>query len=107
MNLNEYAVTNGMKLTKPESNLLSKLETNYGILVNETNTVAVNPLSGMTVQCNPLVAALVKFVTTAYASYNFNGSMQYRNVPVAIGTYDRVRYLVLKLDKGVYAEVLD
>ena len=73
----------------------------------EKYTVAVNPLNGATVNTSALVAALIKFTQIAYTSYEIYGRMSYKNKPVSIQTYDRVRYLVLKLDNKAYAEVLD
>jgi hypothetical protein len=98
---------NTTNLTKPENNLLNKLTTEYGLLVNDSLTAAVNPLNGVTVQTTPLVAALIRFTQVAYQSYELFGKMTFRHKPVSIQTYDRVRYLVLKLDKNAYAEVLD
>ena len=96
-----------MNLTKPENNLVAKLTNDYGVVVNEKYTVAVNALNGATVNTSALVAALIKFTQIAYTSYEIYGRMSYKNKPVSIQTYDRVRYLVLKLDNKAYAEVLD
>jgi hypothetical protein len=96
-----------MNLTNPENNLLAKLTNDYGVLVNDSKTVAVNPLNGVQVQTTPLVAALIRFVQVAYLSYEMSGKMTYKHKPVSIQTYDRTRYLVLKLDRNAYSEVLD
>jgi hypothetical protein len=98
---------NTTNLTKPEQNLLNKLNAEYGLVVNDSLTAAVNPLNGVTVQTTPLVAALIRFTQVAYQSYGLFGKMAFRQKPVSIQTYDRVRYLVLKLDKNAYAQVLD
>jgi hypothetical protein len=98
---------NNITLSKPENNLLNKLTNEYGLLVNDYLTVAVNPLSGARVQTTPLVAALIRFAQAAYISYEVFGSMTFKSKPVTIQTYDRVRYLVLKLDSNAYAEILD
>jgi hypothetical protein len=98
---------NTTNLTKPEQNLLNKLNTDYNLVVSDKWTVAVNPLNGVTVQTTPLVAALIRFTQVAYQSYGLFGKMAFRQKPVSIQTYDRVRYLVLKLDKNAYAQVLD
>ena len=94
-------------LTKPEQNLINKLATTYGLVPSIENTVAVNPYTGVRVNTTPRVASLVHFVQQAYRTYELNGTMSYRSKPVSISFYDRVRYLVLKLDKTAYAEVLD
>lgn len=98
-----------MNLTKPENNLIAKLTNEYGIVVSNNNTTAVNPLNGATVNTSALVAALIRFTQIAYNSYQIygNGKMSFENKPVSIQTYDRTRYLVLKLDRTAYAEVLD
>ena len=53
-------MNNNTNLTKPETNLLNKLTVEYGVVVNESMTAAVNPLSGAQVQTTPLVAALIQ-----------------------------------------------
>ena len=100
---------NNKSLTKPETNLVNKLTAEYGLVVNESNSVATNVLSGVKVQTTPLVAALVRFTQVAYASYELFGSgkMFFNNKPVSIQTYDRVRYLILKLDNEAYYNVID
>lgn len=98
---------NTTNLTKPEQNLVNKLTTEYGLLVNDSLTSAVNPLNGVIIQTTPLTAALIRFAQVAYQSYGIFGKMTFRHKPVSIQTYDRVRYLVLKLDKNAYAQVLD
>lgn len=98
---------NNITLSKPDQNLVNKLTETYGLLVNDSLTKAVNPLSGVTVQTTPLVAALIRFAQVAYMSYEVVGNMTFKQKPVSIQTYDRVRYLVLKLDSYAYSEVLD
>lgn len=98
---------NNITLTKPETNLVNKLTNEYGLVVNDSLTRAVNPLSGASVQTTPLVAALIRFTQVAYQSYEIFGKMSFRQKPVSIQTYDRTRYLVLKLDRNAYSEVLD
>jgi hypothetical protein len=96
-----------MNLTQPETNLVAKLTTEYGLYVNDSLTTAVNRLSGARVQTTPLAAALIRFAQIAYGNYELFGKMSVKNKPVSISMYDRVRYLVLKLDRNAYAEVLD
>jgi len=96
-----------MNLTKPETNLVAKLTADYGVVVNDSVTTAVNRLNGVQVQTTPLVAALIRFAQVAYLSYELYGKMSYKHKSVSIQTYDRVRYLVMKLDNQAYMEVLD
>ena len=98
---------NNTTLTKSEQNLLNKLTTDYNLVVSDKWTVASNPLNGVEVETTPLVAALIRFAQVAYHGYGLFGKMTFRHKPVSIQTYDRVRYLVLKLDKNAYAQVLD
>ena len=98
---------NATKLSTADNNLIATLATKYGVVPNDSLTVAVNPLSGASVTTSPMVAALIRFTQVAYRSYEIFGKMTFRNVPVTIQTYDRVRYLVLKLDSAAYGEILD
>lgn len=110
MNLNEYAALKGIVLTKPQANLLAKLSDKYlvGINAGEPDVcVAYNQVTGAPCSVNPLVYVLHRFVTRTYASYGYTGTMNYNGKPVAIGIFDRVRYLILALDKKAYAELID
>ena len=106
MNLTTYATANGISLKKSESNLLAKLEKDYG-LVTSNNTVVSNPYTGVVVNTNPLIAALIAFAITSYKTYSFSGTMNYLGKKVAVGTWDRTRYLVMKLDADTYYKILD
>lgn len=99
-------------LTKPEANLIAKLHDKYGVVVdlNDTGTVDVrNRLTGVTVTTSKLVATLYEFVICSITSYELrgDGKMFFDGVPVAIGTYDRVRHLILKLDRRAYSDLVD
>ena len=107
MKLTDYPVVNGTPLTTPEKNLLAKLDL-LGVTVNPAETSAVNPCMGNTVEnLHPLVARLSTLVHEIYATYGESGKMNYHGKPVAIGTFDRVKYLVLRLDSRAYSELLD
>lgn len=98
---------NDTKLSTADNNLIAKLASTYKVFPNDSITTAVNPLSGARVQTTPLVAALIRFAQVAYVSYEVAGRMTFRNVPVTIQTFDRVRHLVLKLDNNAYSQILD
>jgi len=98
---------NATKLSTADNNLIAKLAATYNVVPNDSITVAVNPLSGARVQTTALVAAMIRFVQVAYLSYELAGRMTFRNKPVTIQTFDRVRHLVLKLDNNAYAQILD
>ena len=54
-----------------------------------------------------LMAALVNFLLVSYRNYNLFGKMYFNSRPVAIGTYDRVKYLLMKIDNETYYNVID
>lgn len=98
-----------MQLTTAETNLLNTLQSKYGLVVSDNHTTATNMVTGQEFNTTPLVAALVKFLNVTYRSYMLFGlgKMYYNNKPVAFGTYDRAKYLVLKLDRDTYYNVID
>lgn len=96
-----------MNLTTPEKNLINKLQDNYGLIVSENETTVTNLFTGQNFTATPLVAALVNFLNVSYRNYNLFGKMSFNNKPVAIGTYDRTKYLILKLDSDTYYNVID
>lgn len=111
MNLNDSNIINGKTLTKPETNLLNTLVEKYGWQVfSATHGVVVNYLSGAK-KCivDPKVGALIDFAQKAYLNYERSPdfSMVINGVKVPISFYDRVRYLVLKLDNKAYYAILD
>jgi hypothetical protein len=99
-------------LTQPETNLLNKLQTKYGIVINPNDNTKVklyNRFTGVSVETSMLVAALYRFTIEAISNYEMSGDgkMFFNGKPVAIGVYDRVKYLILKLDRKAYAELVD
>lgn len=105
---------NGKTLTKPERNLVAKLQTNYDfdVAVPPEGEVVTrrNRVTGMqSGPLNPLVAALVDFIYECYDAYESNGNyvMSFNGKKVAIGIFDRVKYLVLRLDSNAYSELVD
>lgn len=99
--------TTDINLTKPETNLLNKLTDDYGLEL-PTNLTVINAFSGQSFIANsPLSAALVNFLLVSYRNYNLFGRMFYNNKKVAIGTYDRVKYLLMKIDNETYYNVID
>ena len=113
MNLTDYSTRYPLakKLTKPQMNLLTKLDA-MGVEVGNVTTAYAsrfvqNPVTGYTEALNPFIATLVEWVYRTYATYDFSGGMNYKGTKVAIGTYDRVRMIVLSLDSSVYSNFLD
>ena len=94
-------------LTTPENNLLNKLTTEYGVLISNTNQTVHNQFSGTEFNVTPLSAALVRFLQISYVNYAMFGKMMFNSKPVAIGTYDRAKYLLLKIDRETYYNVID
>ena len=99
--------TTDIALTKPETNLLNKLTDDYGLEL-PTDLTVTNAFSGQDFTANsPLSAALVNFLLVSYRNYSLFGKMFYNNKQVAIGTYDRVKYLLMKIDNETYYNVID
>jgi hypothetical protein len=99
--------TTDIALTKPENNLLNKLTDDYGLEL-PTDLTVTNAFSGQDFTANsPLSAALVNFLLVSYRNYSLFGKMFYNNKQVAIGTYDRVKYLLMKIDNETYYNVID
>lgn len=100
---------NGKTLTKPQSNLVQKLVEKYGVQFSEQPLTAIvyNPCTGVRFAVDENIAVLVSFVHLSYRNYSELGRMQYFGKPVAIGTFDRVRYLILALDASTYSNVID
>lgn len=98
-----------IKLSKADLNLLNKVYEAYNVEAHEDVSYGVNPTSGVSMDVNPTVAALVEFVHTAYANYARSASytMTYNTKRVPINVFDRVKYLVLKLDRRAYGELID
>ena len=101
--LSDLTSVNGHTLTKPERNLLKKLETKHGLVAYESETVVRNALNGVEVtDVNPIVVALIQFVQqTAYGDFTVGGKK------VAVSDFDRTRYLIMKLDNSAYFAILD
>ncbi len=107
MNLITAAAKEGHKLTTAQTNLLLKLEKmGVSIDMNETG-VATNPHTGYSHDVGALVATLVAWVHDTYSTYGFSGTMNWNGTKVAIGTFDRVRMLILSLNKSAYRDFID
>jgi hypothetical protein len=101
-------ILTNISLTKPETNLVNKLVDDYGLVVLDNDLTVQNMCSGQDFTANsPLSAALVRFLNTSYRNYSLFGKMTFNAKPVAINTYDRVKYLVLKIDREIYYSVID
>jgi len=108
MKLTDYTTINGISLTKTEFNLLEKLDIKYGLIVNPHDTTAINMCSGSKFTVSPLSAALVKFLNEAYRTYALDGTqMHFNGNTVAVGIFDRVKYLLMKLDIDTYSNTID
>ena len=107
MKLTDYATAHGIALTQPETNLLEHLYEKYDLLVSEIETTAVNQFTKQEFPASPISAALVRFLNVAYRNYILYGKMSFASTPVSIDTYDRTKYLLLKLDKETYFNTID
>jgi hypothetical protein len=104
----KYLPTN-IKLSNADVNLLNKIADAYSVKAHEDVSYGRNPMTGATMDVNPTVAALVEFIHTAYANYARSTSytMTYNTKRVPINLFDRIKYLVLKLDRRAYGELID
>jgi hypothetical protein len=105
---------NGTTLRKPDLNLVAKLDAmgitlKMGDLQSDGLVFTRNPVSRNTAMLNPFISALINWTFEVYSSYDpmAGDPMNYRGTKVAIGTYDRVRMLVLSLDSEAYSNFLD
>lgn len=97
---------NGKKLTQPQLNLLAKLD-KMGVTISDSLPVVVtNPVNGFSDTLDPFTATLVNWVYRVYSTYHF-GPMNYRGHTVAIGVFDRVKYLVLSISPEAYRNFID
>jgi len=104
MNLTQYSL-NFKTLSKPQMNLLAKLD-EMGVIVDMDNRSVTNPTNGYTEMLDPAIATLVRWVYKVYRTYD-NGKMNYNGTKVAIAIFDRVRYLILDLDKQAFRNFID
>ena len=97
-----------VKLSKPEKNLLAKLES-MGVTIAEVeNSVRVNRVSGQSRTLSPVACALFDFVMESYASYlNTRGQFSYNGNKFPVSVWDRTRYLFLKLWVNEYYALID
>jgi len=68
-----------------------------------------NPLTGWSKEVNPVVAACVRLVQNlAYNNFS-KQALLYWGISDGqrVQVFDRARYLILKLDREVYSEVID
>lgn len=107
MKITDYTTANGISLTTPETNLSNQLSEKYGLLVSEIETTAVNQFTKQEFPASPISAALVRFLNVAYRNYILYGKMSFASTPVTIDTYDRTKYLLLKIDKETYFNTID
>lgn len=105
-NLTDY-IPNTIKLSTAEVRLVEKLMNDYSVVAYDDVDYGVNPTNGVSLNVNPLVAALVEFIHDTYASYSGFAPMSYNGKKVPVALFDRVRYLVLKLDRRAYSELVD
>lgn len=111
MNLTQLAAAKNVKLTKPQMNLLAKLDT-YGVVISDQvpdTLPTVNPVSGYSAELPALLSCLVRLTYKLMQSYENSPTYQmtFNGHKVAIGTYDRVKGLILSLDSKAYMNFID
>ncbi len=119
MKLTDFAAlnnnkVNGNTLRKPDLNLLAKLDAMNVEISDPLPRVVTNHGSGFSGPLHPLIAVLVEWVyethstyDETYSTYGWSGGMSYNGVKVSIGTFDRIRYLILALDKDAFSDFID
>ena len=111
MNLTQLATAKNVKLTKPQANLLAKLDS-YGVLVSDNvpdMLPTTNPITGYVSELPALVSCLVRLTQKLILSYEQSPTYQmtFNGHKVAIQTYDRVKELILSLDSRAYSNFID
>ncbi len=89
----------GKTLTQPELNLLAKID-KIGFKATEVQGERVNPYTGVKHTLEPLAASLFDFIIDTYKA-NMVGSV------FPVQTWDRARYLFLKLWPDQYGDLID
>jgi len=111
MNLTQLAQAKNVNLSTPEWNLLGKLDS-LGVIVSAQipDTLPTrNPITGYTADKPALVSCLVRLTYKLMQSYEQSPTyqMNFNGKKVAIGTYDRVKSLILRLDSDAYRNFID
>ena len=111
MNLTQLAAAKNVTLTTPQTNLLAKLDS-YGVRVSDSvrDTIQTdNPISGHSEELPALVSCLVRLVYKLSMSYGTSPTYQmtFNGHKVAIGTFDRIKGLVLSLNPSAYRNFID
>ena len=115
MNLTSFVNMNGgsifcggKKLTKPQMNLLAKLDAmGVDLVPSGYPAIVTNHSSGFSGPLNPFIGALVEWVYEVYSTYDRAGAMNYNGTKVTVQTFDRTRYLILALDKQAFSDFID
>lgn len=105
MNLNQITSPyQGKKLGKSQLNLLVTLA-GFGVTMPESREIRTNPFSGVSKELDPLAVALYDFVVNT-RNPGF-GPLSFGRHKVAVGIWDRARYLFLALWPDEYYDLLD
>lgn len=94
----------GKKLSKPQLNLLAKLES-FGVTLGENPDKRANTFSGVIHELDPLAVALFDFIIKANGS-RFGG-LSFNGHKVNVNDWDRARYLFLHLWPDQYYDLID
>ena len=104
MDYNVYLV--GVKgVTPADKKFIEKIMPNF----EEHRTIAVNPFSRERFETNPLVANLVTFIQNLeYSDFSAEYLKKWGlSQGQGVQAFDRARVLILKLDPGIYSNVID
>ena len=115
MNLADFVIKNngaispnGVKLSKPQLNLVSQLDgMNVAHAFYGISEYTQNPISGYRAKLNPFTQLLVLWVYEVAHSQGFMGPMSFRGHKVSVQMFDRVRYLILAIDAEAFSNFID
>jgi hypothetical protein len=103
-----------MKLTKSELELIDKL--GLSGIENTTTVIQYNRFSGAPIEVSQLVSRLVDAALELYRGYENRKitfiqykypELKVKSIGGLIQKFDRIKYLVCKLDSNAYSELLD
>ena len=104
MDYNVYLV--GIKgVTPADKKFIEKLVPNF----EESRTIAVNTFSRERFETNPLIGNLITFIQNMeYSDFSAEYLKKWNlSSGQGVQAFDRARMLVLKLDAGIYSNVID
>lgn len=104
--LTSIIAVNGKALTKPQLNLLAKLET-FGVALGDNNQFVTNTMSGVQRELVPLAVALYAFILRGHMNYLLNGQLSYNGHTFPASFWVSTRYFFLTFWPSEYFDLID